>query len=61
MKAARAVSWMAGAALYVLVFWVISSIVGRNDIMSVLFFGIALVLIARQWRRRGAARDIPER
>jgi small-conductance mechanosensitive channel len=46
------ISWLAGAALYVFLFWIIFAIVGRNDIVSVLFVGIALVLIARQWRRR---------
>jgi len=52
MKMASIVSWAAGAALYVFVFAMVSAIVGRHDIVTVLFFGIALVLIARQWRRR---------
>ena len=52
MKARRVISWLAGAALYVFVFWIIGSFVGRNDIVSWLFVGIALVLVARQLRRR---------
>lgn len=46
------VSWVAGAALYLFVFYLISAMVGRNDIVTALFFLIALVLIARQWRHR---------
>ena len=52
MNLRRMVSWLAGASLYVLVFGIVSSFVGRNDIVSWLFLGIALVLVARQWRRR---------
>jgi membrane protein implicated in regulation of membrane protease activity len=61
MEPPRVISWLAGATLYVLLFWIILAIVGRNDIVSVLFVGIAAALIARQWRRRRrVASDIRE-
>lgn len=46
-----AVPWLAGAALYVFLWWVASVIVG-SDIASFVFAPVAVVLLAQQCLRR---------
>jgi len=51
MRLREIVSWLAGAALYLFIFGLISAVVGPNAIVSVLWVGIALAVLARQYRR----------
>jgi hypothetical protein len=58
--ARRLVSWLAGAILFVFVWWVLSVIVGTT-ISSGVFTVAAAILLARQYRKRRLSRDIARR
>jgi hypothetical protein len=46
------VSLVAGAALFLFIWAMVLSVLGRNDFVSLLFIVTALALITRQYRRR---------
>lgn len=49
------VSWLAGAVLFVFLWWVGGTVLG-SDIASFVFAPLAVVLLARQYLRRRARR-----
>lgn len=45
-------AWVAGAALFLFCWAIVFAIVGRNDLVSVLFLASAVALVAHQYLRR---------